>query len=92
MPKTPPGWTGNTKRIKKLFTFDSFASAMGFMVEVALFCERTDHHPEWKNIYDKLWVELTTHDAGKVTAKDLALAAHMDEVANRSLLATTRVK
>jgi 4a-hydroxytetrahydrobiopterin dehydratase len=83
MTKIPPGWSGDPKRISKLFTFGSFAAAMGFMVEVALYCERADHHPEWKNIYNKIWVELTTHDAKEVTAKDLALAAHMDGVAQK---------
>ncbi len=80
----PQGWSGDEKRISKTFKFKTFAQALGFMVEIGLYCERADHHPEWKNIYNKIWVELTTHDAGRVTDKDLALAAHMDAVFARA--------
>ncbi len=80
MTMVPEGWSGDDKKIAKVFHFRTFARALSFMVEVGLYCERENHHPEWKNIYNKVWVELTTHDAGKVTEKDLALAAHMDKV------------
>ena len=80
MIEIPQGWSGNAQRIAKIYQFKSFAQALAFMVEVGLYCEKADHHPEWKNIYNKVWVELSTHDAGRVTAKDLALAAHMDAV------------
>jgi 4a-hydroxytetrahydrobiopterin dehydratase len=76
----PAGWSSDDKRIAKVFAFRTFAEALAFMVEVGLYCERVDHHPDWKNVYNKVWVELTTHDAGRVTEKDLALAAHMDAV------------
>jgi 4a-hydroxytetrahydrobiopterin dehydratase len=88
----PQSWNGDATRINKLFTFSSFMAAMRFMSEVALFCDKTDHHPEWKNIYNKVWVTLTTHDAGKVTEKDLALASHMDAVAQRVMADTTPTK
>jgi 4a-hydroxytetrahydrobiopterin dehydratase len=78
--KFPDGWSGDEKRRAKCFRFSGFAAALAFMVEVGLYCERVDHHPEWKNIYDKVWVELTTHDAGGVTDKDLALAERMEAV------------
>ncbi|HUO55509.1 MAG TPA: 4a-hydroxytetrahydrobiopterin dehydratase [Rhodoblastus sp.] len=81
MSEIPEGWSGDANKIAKVFKFDTFAQALGFMVEVGLYCDKANHHPEWKNIYDKVWVELTTHSAGKVTEKDLALAAHMDKVA-----------
>jgi 4a-hydroxytetrahydrobiopterin dehydratase len=80
MIEIPQGWSGDAQRIAKIYQFKSFAQALAFMVEVGLYCEKADHHPEWKNIYNKVWVELSTHDAGRVTAKDLALAAHMDAV------------
>jgi len=80
MIEIPRGWSGDAQRIAKIYQFKSFAQALAFMVEVGLYCEKADHHPEWKNIYNKVWVELSTHDAGRVTAKDLALAAHMDAV------------
>jgi 4a-hydroxytetrahydrobiopterin dehydratase len=83
MSEIPQGWSGDDRRIAKVFQFRTFAGALAFMAEVGLYCERVDHHPEWKNIYNKVWVELTTHDAGRVTEKDLALAAHMDAVFSR---------
>ena len=54
------------------------------MVEVSLYCEKADHHPEWKNIYNRVMVDLTTHDAGGVTDKDFALALHMNTVAAKT--------
>lgn len=84
----PTGWTDGGVKISRLFVFSSFTEAMGFMAEIALYCEKANHHPEWKNIYNKVWVDLTTHDAGGVTEKDLALAAHMDATAKRILAAT----
>jgi 4a-hydroxytetrahydrobiopterin dehydratase len=83
MAEIPQGWSGDDKRIARTFAFATFAEALAFMVEVGLYCERADHHPEWRNVYNKVWVELTTHDAGRVTEKDLALAAHMDTVFSR---------
>ena len=80
MTEIPQGWSGDAQRIAIIYQFKNFAQALAFMVEVGLYCEKADHHPEWKNIYNKVWVELSTHDAGRVTAKDLALAAHMDAV------------
>jgi 4a-hydroxytetrahydrobiopterin dehydratase len=83
MVEIPAGWSGDDKRIAKLFAFRTFAEALAFIVEVGLYCERADHHPDWKNIYNKVWVELTTHDAGRVTERDIALAAQMDAVYSR---------
>jgi 4a-hydroxytetrahydrobiopterin dehydratase len=73
-------WTQKEDRIVKTFKFETFPAALAFMVEVGLFCEKTDHHPEWKNVYNKIYVELTTHDSGGVTPKDTALAEHMDKI------------
>lgn len=79
----PPGWSGDESRIRRTFRFASFRAAMAFMVEVAFEAEARDHHPEWRNVYDRVEVELTTRDAGRVTDKDLALAEHMDAVHTR---------
>ena len=76
----PPGWSGDDLRIAKTYSFAGFPQAVAFMVEVAFFCETADHHPAWTNVYNRVSVELTTHDAGRVTEKDLALARHMDAV------------
>ena len=76
----PPGWSGDDVYIAKTYSFAGFPQAVAFMVEVSFFCETTDHHPEWTNVYNRVSVKLTTHDAGRVTEKDLTLARHMDAV------------
>jgi 4a-hydroxytetrahydrobiopterin dehydratase len=64
--------------ITRDFKFRNFNEAFGFMARVALLAEKMDHHPEWLNIYSKVEVTLSTHDAGGVTEKDIALAKAMD--------------
>lgn len=61
--------------IKKDFTFKDFNEAWGFMSRVALAAEKADHHPEWFNVYNKVEITLTTHDAGGLSQRDVALAA-----------------
>lgn len=80
---TLPGWSATPGRdaITKSFRFADFNAAFGFMARVALVAEKMDHHPEWSNVYNKVDVVLTTHDAGGVTEKDVALARFMDEAA-----------
>ena len=77
------GWTESPGRdaIAKTYKFADFNAAFGFMTRVALKAEKLDHHPEWSNVYNKVEVVLTTHDAGGVTAKDVDLAMFMDEAA-----------
>ncbi len=79
-----PAWTYEGGRLKKEFRFAGFSEAFGFMARVALFAEKTDHHPEWTNVYDRVSVALETHDAGGVTDLDFRLAAEMDRVAGPS--------
>jgi 4a-hydroxytetrahydrobiopterin dehydratase len=74
------GWTEQNGKLSKNFAFPSFRDAIAFMMRVSFECEAADHHPEWKNVYKTLYVELTTHDAGGVTSKDHALAGRMDEL------------
>lgn len=78
-----PTWRGVDGRdaIAKRYAFKDFKAAFAFMTQVALKAEQMDHHPEWSNVYDKVDVTLTTHDAGGVTGLDLALARFCDEVA-----------
>ena len=61
------------KKIKKTFKFKSFIEAFSFMSKVAIYAEKKDHHPEWSNVYNKVEICLTTHDAGGITAKDVDL-------------------
>jgi 4a-hydroxytetrahydrobiopterin dehydratase len=79
--KTPVGWTREQTRdaITREFLFADFKRAFAFMTQVALAAEKADHHPEWSNVYNKVRVTLTTHDAGGVTQKDLDLARVADE-------------
>jgi 4a-hydroxytetrahydrobiopterin dehydratase len=74
------GWSAVTGRdaIAKTYKFADFNAAFGFMARVALVAEKMDHHPEWSNIYNRVEVVLTTHDAGGVTQKDIDLARFMD--------------
>jgi 4a-hydroxytetrahydrobiopterin dehydratase len=77
------GWTEVAGRdaIARTFTFRDFSEAFGFMTRAALAAEKSDHHPEWRNVYRTVEVVLSTHDAGGVTAKDIALAQAMDAMA-----------
>ena len=78
------GWAEAKGRdaITKTYQFKSFSQAWAFMSRVALFAEKTDHHPEWSNVYGRVEVALTTHSAGGVTEKDVALAKKMELLAN----------
>ena len=67
--------------IARKFAFKDFNQAFGFMARVALVAEKMDHHPEWSNVYRTVDVVLSTHDAGGVTQKDIALAKAMDAFA-----------
>jgi 4a-hydroxytetrahydrobiopterin dehydratase len=67
--------------IQKSFKFADFNAAWGFMTKVALAAEKADHHPEWSNVYNKVEIVLSTHDAGGVSEKDVALATFIDSVA-----------
>lgn len=67
--------------ITRGFVFADFGEAFAFMTRVALAAERADHHPEWRNVYNRVEVRLTTHDAGGLTDRDFALAAAIDAAA-----------
>ncbi len=77
------GWSDVEGRdaIRRVFQFKDFNEAWGFMNRVALVAEQMDHHPEWFNVYNKVDVTLSTHDAGGLTALDVTLATKMDEFA-----------
>lgn len=76
-----PGWTGGDDFITKVFKFEDFAEAFGFMTRIAIIADKLDHHPEWFNVYNRVDVTLTTHDAGGVTEKDVTLAQAMEKAA-----------
>jgi len=80
LPETLPHWTAVPGRdaISRAFTFTDFSAAFGFMARVALLAEKLDHHPEWSNVYNHVEITLTTHDAGGLSARDVALATAID--------------
>ena len=75
-----PGWRFDAARngIARSFKFGDFSEAFAFMTRTALAAEQADHHPEWSNVWNRVDVLLTTHSAGGLTAKDVALAKRMD--------------
>ena len=72
--KDLPGWSISNEKLHKEFTFDTFNQAFGFMTRAAMEIEKMNHHPEWFNVYNRITVELTTHDAGGITQNDINLA------------------
>lgn len=80
-----PAWRMSTERggtIAREFVFQDFAQAWGFMSQVAVVAEKRNHHPEWSNVYNRVDVTLTTHDADGLSMNDIALARYMDQVAD----------
>jgi len=80
-----PGWTGVEGRsaIRKQFQFTNFNEAWGFMSRVALAAESQNHHPEWFNVWNRVEITLSTHDAGGLSARDVKLAEAIERVARR---------
>jgi 4a-hydroxytetrahydrobiopterin dehydratase len=77
-----PGWTYDSSgSIARSFTFKTFSDAFAFMTRVALAAEKAGHHPDWSNSYNKVEITLSTHDAGGLTEKDIALAKAIDGMA-----------
>jgi 4a-hydroxytetrahydrobiopterin dehydratase len=77
-------WTIQGSKLHREYKFRDFVQAFGFMTQVALLAERAAHHPEWFNVYNRVVVDLTTHEAGGITQKDLDLAREMEEIAGQS--------
>lgn len=76
-------WTAVDNSLKRVYSFKNFRQAFGFMAEAALVAERKNHHPEWSNVYNRVTVQLTTHDAGGISAKDFDLARQMELIFSR---------
>ena len=79
----PSGWslTDGREAITRTFRFKDFSAAFGWMTHAAMVAEKLDHHPEWANVYNRVEVTLTTHDAGGLTELDVELARAMDALA-----------
>ena len=76
-----PGWNVENEKLHKEFQFDNFNQAFGFMTRSAMEIEKMNHHPEWFNVYNKITIELTTHDAGGITRNDTRLAKILNSLA-----------
>ena len=72
-----PDWSVQDGKLHREYVFADFVEAMGFMMRAAIIAERSDHHPEWFNVYKKVVVDLTTHEAGGITQRDFDLAREM---------------
>lgn len=77
-------WKAQNNTMTRTFQFDNFIGAFAWMTAVALEAERANHHPDWSNVYNKVSVALSTHDAGEVTEKDLRLAEVMEKLFAKS--------
>ncbi len=76
-----PGWSLSNGKLRREFRFANFSEAFGFMTSAAIEAEKMNHHPEWFNVYNKVVVDLTTHDAGGITELDIELAKKMNALA-----------
>jgi len=78
-----PGWSVVNAKLHKEYKFSDFIHAFGFMATAALAIEKMGHHPEWLNVYNRVAIDLTTHDAQGITQKDADLAKLLDETAKK---------
>jgi 4a-hydroxytetrahydrobiopterin dehydratase len=82
---TLPGWDLKDEKLHREYKFADFVHAFGFMATSALAIEKMNHHPEWLNVYNRVTVDLTTHDAGGISEQDFELARMLDAFAARML-------
>lgn len=75
-----PEWRIESDKLFREFAFSRFVEAFGFMASVAIVAEKQNHHPEWFNVYNKVRIHLTTHEAGGITENDFALARSIDKI------------
>ena len=78
------GWNVIDGKINKTFEFDDFVQAFGFMTRVAMEAEKMNHHPEWFNVYNRVRIDLVTHDIGGISNYDIKLAKTVDRIAKNS--------
>ncbi len=74
------GWSVVNGKLHKDFVFDDFIEAFGFMCKAAIHIEKMNHHPEWFNVYNKISIDLVTHDAGGITQNDVSLARTLNSL------------
>ena len=84
LPQHLPAWSLVNGKLRRELRFADFVAAFGFMTQVALAAEAMGHHPEWSNVWNRVVVELTTHDTGGLSDLDLRLAQRIDQIAAQS--------
>lgn len=80
-----PGWSVVNGKLHREYKFGGFPEAFGFMATAAPTIQKMDHHPEWFNVYNRVTVDLSTHDAGGITQKDIDLATLLESIATKLL-------
>ena len=83
LPEQLPAWSLQEGKLQRELRFANFSEAFGFMSRVALAAEQLNHHPEWSNVWNRVVINLTTHDCGGLSNLDLALAQRIDALAGR---------
>jgi 4a-hydroxytetrahydrobiopterin dehydratase len=83
LPEQLPSWTLKEGKLHRELRFADFSEAFGFMARVALAAERLNHHPEWSTVWNRVVINLTTHDCGGLSSLDLALAQRIDALAGQ---------
>jgi 4a-hydroxytetrahydrobiopterin dehydratase len=78
-----PGWSVSNAKLHREYKFTDFAHAFGFMATAAPLIEKMGHHPEWANVYNRVTVDLSTHDTGGITQKDVDLAVLLESIAKK---------
>ena len=79
-----PGWSLKSGKLHRDFKFSDFSAAFAFMTRVALAAEKRDHHPEWSNVWNRVSIDLVTHESNGITERDIALAQGISELAKDS--------
>ena len=79
--KMLPGWSVTGEKLRRNYAFGDFVRAWGFMSAAALVVQQMDHHPEWSNVYDKVTIDLVTHDLKGISTRDVELAKKLEELA-----------
>ncbi len=80
-----PGWTLVNGKMHREYSFADFVHAFGFMATAAIAIEAMEHHPEWSNVWNRVTIDLTTHDLGGITPKDVLLANKLEAIAQKLL-------
>lgn len=78
-----PDWTVKDGKLHRRYQFPAFSHAIGFIATAAIEIDKRDHHPEWQNVYNRVTVDLTTHDTGGITRRDVDLALLLDRIASK---------